>query len=170
MRDNSHSLLQIKQRQDVDKAEHFAALKRMEVSVRQIVKEYNIVKGRLTTDVTSLNAAKVDKVLDGIEAERRRVENELERELFGICEQPTQQALGTSVAPSDESFVEEARQSLRQFFDESKENHANILIDKLRLLEKENQALKRELQSTQDLLEARERDMQAERDYSQVLV
>jgi hypothetical protein len=53
MRDNNQSLMQIKQRSDVDKADHFAAMKRIEVSVRHIVKEYNIVKGRLTSDLTN---------------------------------------------------------------------------------------------------------------------
>lgn len=73
----------------MDKADHFAALKRMEVSVRQIVKEYNIVKGRLSAEVSSHDAAKIDKVIDAIDQEKRRLESELERELFVICEQPT---------------------------------------------------------------------------------
>lgn len=59
--------MQIKQRSDVDKADHFAAMKRIEVSVRHIVKEYNIVKGRLTSDLTNQDVTKVDKVIDAID-------------------------------------------------------------------------------------------------------
>jgi hypothetical protein len=56
--------MMIKQRSDLDKADHFAALKRIEVSVRQIVKEYNIIKGRLSYDLGSHDQTKIDKVID----------------------------------------------------------------------------------------------------------
>ena len=62
--DNNQSLMMIKQRSDLDKADHFAALKRIEVSVRQIVKEYNIIKGRLSSDLVSNDLTKIDKVID----------------------------------------------------------------------------------------------------------
>jgi len=64
MRDNNQSLIMIKQRSDLDKADQFAALKRIEVSVRQIVKEYNIIKGRLSSDLGSHDVTKIDKVID----------------------------------------------------------------------------------------------------------
>lgn len=58
----------------------------MEVSVRQIVKEYNIMKNRLTIELSSTNTVKIDKLIEGIELEKRRVDSELERELYSICE------------------------------------------------------------------------------------
>jgi hypothetical protein len=64
MRDNNQSLIMIKQRSDLDKADQFAALKRIEVSVRQIVKEYNIIKGRLSSDLGNHDVTKIDKVID----------------------------------------------------------------------------------------------------------
>jgi len=45
--------MHIKQQQDVGKAESYATMKRIEVSVRQIIKEYNIIKGRLSSDVVA---------------------------------------------------------------------------------------------------------------------
>ena len=44
------SLQQIKQRQDSDKAEQFAIMKRIEVSVRHILKDYNNIKGKLCVE------------------------------------------------------------------------------------------------------------------------
>ncbi len=90
---------------------------------------------------------------------------EMEKELYAICEPPVQTVVITQSVnhSTDESQIEEIRHSLKQFFEESNRDHQQILVDKLRLLEKENQFCQEELKETKDLLETREQDMQAER-------
>lgn len=63
-------------------------MKRVEVTVRQVIKEYSICKARLSIDNLGHESQKMDHILEQIDQEKRKLEAEMERELTMICQTP----------------------------------------------------------------------------------
>jgi hypothetical protein len=92
----------------------------------------------------------------------------MERDLIAITDIPNrpESVLSLNQQQSEaatKTSNEEVKSMLRQFFEENRAEHQNLLIDKLRLLEKENSTFQEELDALKQFHESREQDIKNER-------
>jgi len=141
-----------------------------------VIREYSIIKARLTPDVLGHEGAKMDKIIESIDQEKRRLESEMERELRAITDFPARPdtAIVNQTLQSSEGTLktnnDELKAMLRNFFDENEADKQTILVEKLRLLEKENSTLQAELDALKQFHESREQDFRSEKSHNQVLI